>query len=130
MRTELWTPIGTSLRPDVLGSFQPEEVHFEYDCTLLSLTTRSPSGQPLHWHWLSCTRSITRYLVVEVAEGAYAAAQEKNLLLRELLQSGPCYLADIANDDTVQAVWSVKFEDIPNEFLPVPAAAVWPAKVN
>jgi hypothetical protein len=123
----MWKPDGPLVAPDSLGSLEPVDVLFEYDCEPLTFVVHDPGGHLLLAHWLDFSDGTTRYLISAIDSQILNDLRSNRLDLQGALRQPRCWIADLrAQSWTIAALWHVNFESVPKEDLPEPGAMLNP----
>lgn len=122
----MWEPKGNKIAEENLGSLEPAEVLYEFEGEPLTFVARDPDGAPLLLHDAMAFDRVTRYLVAAVDERILGDLKAGRIDILTALRQPRCWVADVAEDASVKALWRVEFSAIPENVLPRPGAMVNP----
>ncbi len=122
----MWQPEGTKLECDKLGSLEPREVLYEYAGEPLTFVASDPEGEPLLVHSLSAFDRTSRYLVSAIDSRILQDLKAGRIDILTGLRQTRCWIADLAEDASINAIWRVEFTSIPQNVLPRPGAMLNP----
>jgi hypothetical protein len=87
----MWKPDGPLVAPDSLGSLEPVDVLFEYDCEPLTFVVHDPGGHLLLAHWLDFSDGTTRYLISAIDSQILNDLRSNRLDLQGALRQPRCW---------------------------------------
>lgn len=122
----MWEPEGNKIAEAELGSLEPGEVLFEYEGELLTFVARDMDGEALLLHNVMAFDRATRYVVAAIDARILGDLKAGRIDILTALRQPRCWVADVAEDACVKALWRVEFASIPEEVLPRPGAMVNP----
>ena len=123
----MWEPQGTKLGNDKLGSLKPREILYEYDGEPLTFISLDPDGEPVLVHSLATFDRTSRYLVSAIDGRILSDLKAGRMDILTGLRQSRCWIADLAEDASIKALWRVEFVSIPENVLPRPGAMLNPA---
>lgn len=114
----MWHPADNPLSCNPLGPLEPTEVLYEHDGEPLTFIAHTPGVEMLLAHSLCAFDRTSRYLVAAVDGQTLAHLKAGELDLLGALRQPRCWVADVAEDASVQTVWRVDHASIPEWLLP------------
>lgn len=124
--SRMWDPQGTSLESGKLGSLEPVEILYEFSGEPLTFVALDPESAPLLVHSLSVFNRTSRYLVSAVDTRILGDLKEGRTDILTAVRQPRCWIADVADDASVRALWRIEFASIPEHVLPRPGAMLDP----
>lgn len=122
----MWEPEGNRIAQDKLGSLESWEVLYEFEGEPLTFVARDPDGEPLLLHSVMVFDRTTRYVVSAIDSRILADLKAGRIDILTALREPRCWVADVAEDASVKALWRIEFSSIPERVLPRPGAMVNP----
>jgi hypothetical protein len=122
----MWEPEAIRIGNEKLGPLEPRETLYEYDGEPLTFVADDPDGEPLLLHHLSVSDQTSRYAVSAVDSRILKDLKAGRIDILTALRQPRCWIADLAGDATVKALWRIEFSSIPEKILPRPGAMVNP----
>lgn len=116
----IWEPDSQFSCPPVLAALRPERVLNDFDGPKI-FTTRNEHGQLLLAYWCDedpATR-VERFIIAPTSNKIIASMEAGNITVREALGQPLVWIIDKGYDSSISACWSISFEDIPVEILPL-----------
>ena len=123
----MWTPGGKTIEPTRLGTLEPSEVLYEFDGEPLTFVAQDPDDEPLLVHSLSVFERTSRYLASAIDSRILQDLKTGRIDLLTALRQPRCWIVDLADDASINALWRIDFGAIPERFLPRPGAMLYPA---
>lgn len=112
----MWTRNAPHKSAENLGPIIPERVLYEFDEPLIFTATLGLSE--LLFLKVSEIEGRNLYLATSVYSHVLEALDSGVLSLRGAMQSGPCFMVEMANVNDAAKYWECKPDDIPDELLP------------
>ncbi|WP_417878499.1 hypothetical protein [Vibrio sp.] len=112
----MWTRNAQHKSADHLGAIIPERVLYEFEEPLIFTATLGLSE--LLFLKVSEIEGRNLYLATSVYSHVLEALDSGVLSLRGAMESGPCFMVEMANVNDVAKYWECKPDDIPDELLP------------
>ena len=128
----MWTPEGSNIVSDDLGDLKPFEVLIELGCEPLSYVAKDKYDGLILIHSLAVENEVSRYLIVPTDSRILDEMKAGRMDLLTGLRQPRCWIVDlVASDDDelgfrVQLAVQVRFESIPEHYLPWPGAMIRP----
>jgi hypothetical protein len=123
----MWEPEGNKIGQDKLGSLEPKEILYEFAGEPLTFVADDPDGEPLLLHSLLAVDRISRYLVSAIDSRILRDLKAGRIDILSALRQPRCWIADVADDATINTVWRIEFASVPEKVLPRPGAMINPA---
>src|SRR5437660_483211 len=109
----MWQPIGKAVDRDRLGSLEPTEVLYEFSGEPLTFVAHDPDAELLLVHSLCASERTSRYIVSALDARILRELKGGRIDLVTALRQPRCWLADLADDATIQSLWRIEFGSIP-----------------
>ncbi len=123
----MWDVSGISVAVDRLGSLEPREILYEFDGEPLTFTAVDPEGGLLLVHSLCVSDRTSRYLVAAIDARIAHSLKDCQSDILSALRQPRVWIADIADDASVKALWQVDFASVSAKVLPRHGAMIDPA---
>lgn len=121
-----WEPSGNKIAEDKLGPLVPVDVLFEFEGEPLVFVARDPDGDSLLLHNVTVFDRTTRYVISTIDSRILGDLKAGRIDILTALHQPRCWIADVADDAKIKALWRVEFSSIPEKVLPKPGAMVNP----
>jgi len=121
----MWKVVGSPVQATRFREFTPAEVLYEFDGPR-TFTLRDGDQELYLAHWIDEDEATARYLMVVFSEVLLARLKAGQITVREALDQPSVFVADIGPLAVIQALWSVRLQDLPPDVLPHPGSMLLP----